>query len=311
MDLVSSNQPDFRCGFVALAGKPNVGKSTLLNRLIGQHLSIVSPKAQTTRERVAGILSAEDYQVLFIDAPGLIQPKYALQEAMSLAAGAAIDEADVLVFIADATRSDTLLDEQVVATIGAHSIPVIVALNKTDLVDDEARERLLAQIRGSGYETVAISALNGQGTDDLLEMLVSLLPESPPLFPVDESATQPVRFFVSEFVRETCMDLFREEIPYSIICRVDEFRENQDPIFIRVIIYVERESQKGMVIGKGGEAIRRVGEISRKKIEELVDGRVYLELRVKVMPGWSRKYGRLKQLGFQLPPNARGGQKIS
>jgi len=284
-----------------------VGKSTLLNTFVGQHLSIVSPKAQTTRERVAGILTGEHFQILFIDAPGLIQPKYALQEAMTLAAAAAIDEADCLVFIVDATRPNTLPDDAASTTITARQIPIVVALNKTDLVDEATRDRLLAQIRGMGYETLPISALEQQGTDQLLETLVSLLPESPPLFPLDESATQPVRFFVQEFVRETCMDLFREEVPYSIICRVDEFRENQDPIFIRVIIYVERESQKGMVIGKGGEAIRRVGEVSRKKIEELVDGHVFLELRVKVMPGWSRKYGRLQQLGVRLPPDARGG----
>lgn len=307
---MNAQTPDFRCGYVALAGKPNVGKSTLLNTLVGQHLSIVSPKAQTTRERVAGILTGEDFQILFIDAPGLIQPKYALQESMTLAAAAAIDEADVLVFIVDATHpADTLPGDEVTTAIAGRQVPTVVALNKTDLVDEATRERLLAEIRGTGYQTLPISALEQQGTDELLEILVSLLPESPPLFPLDESATQPVRFFAQEFVRETCMDLFREEIPYSIICRVDEFRENQDPIFIRVIIYVERESQKGMVIGKGGEAIRKIGEISRKKIEELVDGRVYLELRVKVMPGWSRKYSRLRQLGFQLPPETKGGHK--
>ena len=306
---MNTKTPDFRCGYVALAGKPNVGKSTLLNTLVGQHLSIVSPKAQTTRERVAGILTGEEFQILFIDAPGLIQPRYALQEAMSLAAGAAIDEADALVFIVDATRPDTLPDDAALTAITARQVPIVVALNKTDLVDEATRDRLLAETRKMGHEALPISALEQQGTDELLETLVSFLPESPPLFPLDDSATQPVRFFAQEFVRETCMDLFREEIPYSIICRVDEFRENQDPIFIRVIIYVERESQKGMVIGKGGEVIRKVGEISRKKIEELVDGHVYLELRVKVMAGWSRKYGRLRQLGFQLPPQARGGHE--
>jgi GTP-binding protein Era len=290
-----------------LAGKPNVGKSTLLNALVGQHLSIVSPKAQTTRERVAGILTDDDFQILFIDAPGLIEPKYALQEAMSLAAGAAIDEADAVVLIVDSTRSDTLPDDALSAALSVRRVPIIVVLNKTDLVDEASRERLLAAARATGFEALSISALEKVGTEDLLGRLVALMPESPPLFPVDEIATQPVRFFAQELVRETCMDRFREEIPYSIICRVDEFRENQDPVFIRVIIFVERESQKGMVIGKGGEAIREVGEISRKKIEKLVDARVYLELRVKVMPSWSRKHGRLKQLGFQLPTRDKGG----
>jgi GTP-binding protein Era len=299
----------YRCGYVALAGQPNVGKSTLLNALVGEHLSIVSPKAQTTRERVAGILSTDRFQILFIDAPGLIEPRYALQEAMRWAAGAAMEESDVIAFISDATRPDTLPDETLAKKMRSGSVPVLVAVNKIDLVDEAKRETLRREIERRGFPALALSALSEEGLADFLECLVPLLPESPPLFPIEDSATQPVRFFVQEFVRETCMEVFRDEIPYSVACRVDEFREDQDPIYIRVIIYVERESQKGIVIGKGGSAIKKVGELSRVKIEELVGNRVYLELRVKVMPGWSRKYGRLQQLGFRLPPNAGGGQK--
>jgi GTP-binding protein Era len=298
-----------RCGYVALAGRPNVGKSTLLNALIGEHLSIVSPKAQTTRERVSGILTTERFQIVFIDAPGLIEPRYALQEAMRWAAETALDEADVVAFIADATRPETLPDESLVDALRSRSVPLVVAINKCDLIDDETQDRLLQRAGEIAGGALAISAVTGAGLDDLLDRLVPLLPESPPLYPLDDTATQPVRFFVQEFVRETCMELFRDEIPYSITCRVDEFREDQDPIFVRVMVYVERESQKGIVIGKGGSALKRVGEISRKKIEGFLGRHVYLELRVKVMPRWSRDRARLKQLGFRLPAGARTGQK--
>jgi len=299
----------FRCGYVALAGRPNVGKSTLLNALVGEHLSIVSPKAQTTRQRVAGILSSDNFQILFIDAPGLMEPRYALQEAMRGAAVAAMKEADVVLLVADATRPKTLPGAELSREVDGHANPVIVALNKVDLVGVAERDRLLEQIAGAGYRALGISALTEEGLVELLELLLPLLPESPPLFPLDESATQPVRFFAQEYVREACMDLFEEEVPYSITCRVDEFREGQNPIYIRVVIYVERESQKGIVIGRGGSAIKKVGERSRQRIESLVGGRVFLELRVKVLPAWSRKYSRLQQLGFQAVPRGAGGQK--
>jgi len=299
----------FRCGYVALAGRPNVGKSTLLNALVGEHLSIVSAKAQTTRERVAGILSSDTFQILFIDAPGLLEPRYALQEAMRGAAVAAMKEADVVLFVGDATRPSTLPGADFSRESDGRSSHVVVALNKVDLVDMVVRDALLEEIAGAGYRALAISALTEEGLADLLELLLPLLPESPPLFPLDESATQPVRFFAQEYVREACMDLFQEEVPYSITCRVDEFREDQNPIYIRVIIYVERESQKGIVIGRGGSAIKKVGERSRQRIESLVGRRVFLELRAKVLPAWSRKYAQLKQLGFRTTPPGGGGQK--
>jgi len=304
-----SGMNGFRCGYVALAGRPNVGKSTLLNALVGEHLSIVSPKAQTTRQRVAGILSSDSFQILFIDAPGLMEPRYALQEAMRGAAVAAMKEADVVLFVVDATRPNTLPGAELSREVDGHANPVVVALNKVDLVDVAERDRLLEGIAGAGYRALAISALTEEGLVELLELLLPLLPESPPLFPLDESATQPVRFFAQEYVREACMDLFEQEVPYSITCRVDEFREGQDPIYICVVIYVERESQKGIVIGRGGSAIKKVGERSRQRIESLVGGRVFLELRVKVLPAWSRKYSRLQQLGFQAVPRGGGGQK--
>jgi GTP-binding protein Era len=298
----------FRCGYVALAGKPNVGKSTLLNALVGEHLSIVSPKAQTTRERVTGILTTDHYQILFVDGPGLLEPTYALQEAMRLAALTSISDADIVTYVVDATRPDTLPAEDSKLALGGASKPVIVAVNKSDLMNPTSLASLERAVRDRGFDGLCVSAATGEGLGVLLNRLAPLLPESPPLFPSGDTATETIRFFAEEFVRETALELFHDEIPYSIICRVDEFRESQDPVYVRVNIYVERESQKGIVIGVGGGAIKKVGEQARRKIEELIDARVYLELRVKVIPKWSRKPDQLKRLGFRLPPQTSGGQ---
>lgn len=303
-------QPDgaHRCGYVALAGRPNVGKSTLLNAMVGQHLSIVSPKEQTTRERVNGLLSGAGYQILLIDAPGLIEPRYKLQAAMRWAADAAIEEADVVAFVIDATRPDTEPDEGLREALRQRGVPLLWLFNKSDLVKESELERRLADARATGLDALAVSATAGTGLGRLLERLVPLLPESPPLFPKEYSATQPVRFFAAEYVRETCMELLREEVPYSVACRVDEFREANDPVYVRLTLFVERKSQKGIVIGKGGSMIRKIGEVSRAKIEGLIDRHVYLDLRVKVIPGWSRKTDRLRRLGFHVPADG-GGQK--
>ncbi|MGD2154883.1 MAG: GTPase Era [Gemmatimonadales bacterium] len=294
----------FRCGYVALAGRPNVGKSTLLNALVGEHLSIVSSKPQTTRERVAGLLTREEYQILFIDAPGLIEPRYELQRAMRWAAGAALDEADVVALVVDGTDPDTIPGNEL-ASLG--SVPLVVAINKVDLLDTASEARVSEALEARGWDAVAISATTGAGLDALLDRVVPLLPESPALYPEEDRAVQPLRFFVAEFVREACMETYRDEVPYGVMCRVDEFREQQDPAFIRVVIYVEKESQKGIVIGRGGSAIKEVGEASRKEIEDLMGRRVYLELRVKVLAGWRRKRSRLRQLGFALPPPSTSG----
>lgn len=294
-----------RCGFVALAGPPNVGKSTLLNALVGEHLSIVSPKAQTTRQRVTGLLSAEGHQILFVDAPGLIEPRYKLQEAMRWAAEAAIDDADVVVFITDATHLDRGPDEAIDRVLAARSVPCLTVLNKSDLVDEARIAYLTGRYRQSGRETLAVSATTGAGLDALIDWIVLRLPESPPLYPPEISAIQPVRFFAEEYVREACMELLEQEVPYGIASRVEEFREDEDPVYIRMTILVERPSQKGIVIGRGGAMIREVGTRARSKIEALLGRRAYLELRVKVLAGWSRKSARLRQLGFHVPSDQR------
>ncbi len=303
--------PAFRCGYVALAGRPNVGKSTLLNALVGEHLSIVSSKAQTTRERVSGILTTDSYQILFIDAPGLIEPRYQLQEAMRWAADAALDEADVVAFMVDGTKPDTIPDTESGDLVRLRSVPMIVVINKKDLLDAASEARLMEEVEARGWQAVALSAKTGEGLDGLLNCVVPQLPESPALFPEEHSATQSLRFFAEEYVRETCMETYRDEVPYSVMCRVDEFREEQDPVFIRIVIYVEKESQKGIIIGRGGSAIKTIGEASRVKIEDLIGRKVYLELRVKVLAGWRRKRARLRQLGFALPPPPKGGHNPS
>ncbi|UCF19500.1 MAG: GTPase Era [Gemmatimonadota bacterium] len=302
-------EPPHRAGSVALAGPPNVGKSTLLNALMGSHLSIVSPKAQTTRNRVYGVLTGEEYQVLLIDAPGLIEARYPLQDAMVKAVNAAIREADVVTLVVDAARQRTLAENQFDSVLRVASGPVIVAVNKVDLVDERTEQRFLDDLERWGYQGVAVSAVSGKGLDAFLERVVQMLPESPPLYPPEYAATQPLRFFAAEFVRETCMELFREEVPYSVACVVEEFREDRSPIYVAVTIYVEKESQKGILIGQGGSAIKRVGARSRVKIEELTGDRVYLDLRVKVLTGWSKKPWELHRLGLQPPPEPRGGQK--
>lgn len=236
----------YRCGYVALAGRPNVGKSTLLNAVVGAHLSIVSPLPQTTRERVTGILTTDAYQIAFLDAPGLLEPRHALQEVMRWAADRAIEDADLVAFLSDASKPNSLPKEAVMQAVADRSVSILVAINKCDLVDRETEARLVREVASRSYDCVAISAVTGTGLEEFRERVVPQLPEAPPLFPPDHSAV---------------------------------------------------------------ESIKKVGEVSRRKIEELLGQRVYLDLRVKAMGGWPRKRGHLEHLGFRLPPESRSGQK--
>ncbi len=307
-DVEAETGAAFRAGYVALAGRPNVGKSTLLNALVGEYLSIVTPLPQTTRQQVAGILTTESYQIVFLDAPGLLEPGYALQEAMRWAALRAIEDADLVAYLIDAARPVSPADPEVLETLAHLSTPVLMTITKSDQVESGTAARLEGRLRDLGYDTLTISALTGAGLDEFREWLVARLPESPALFPSDQTGVQPLRFFAEEFIREACMQLFREELPYSIASRVEEFREGREPVYIRATIYVQRQSQKGIVIGRGGGSIKRVGELARRKIEELLGEGVYLDLRVKVMAGWPRKRRQLEHLGFRLPPESRSGQ---
>jgi GTP-binding protein Era len=282
---------------VTFVGKPNSGKSTLLNRIIGEKLSITSPKPQTTRDRVVGIRTAGDTQMIILDTPGLLDPSYALQEAMRQTARHALDDADVIVYLSDITDGVPAPLEIAAKLDRQPRAPVILALNKSDKLP--ASSATAAESGGAPESTLRISALTGDGVPALIERIESLLPESPFLYPADEISTQPVRFFAAELVRETVLEQLRDEIPYSIACEIEEFREDRSPKFIRAVIYVERESQKGIVVGAKGAAIKKIGERSRGKIETFIGDRVYLELHVKVLPNWRRDPSALSRFGYQ------------
>ncbi len=293
-----------RTGYVTLLGRPNAGKSTLLNRLVGQHLSIVTAKAQTTWQRVTGILTTEDAQLIFLDTPGLLQAKDLLQRAMLAAALEALQEADVVLLVVDASRfPDTLDKERLSATLENTAAPVHVALNKVDAAPEDAVvswERWIAK-RPWQARIHRISAEDGQGTEALLEALTADLPEGPFLYPEDEVAANPVRFFAAELVRETVFEQYGQEIPYSVFCQVEEFREAQDPVYIKMRIWVERSSQKGILVGAGGRAIRELGQASRAKIEHFLGRPVYLDLWVKPLKSWRKNRARLGEMGFRVP----------
>ena len=292
-----------RAGYVTLVGRPNAGKSTLLNRLIGEHLSIVTAKAQTTWQRVTGILTTGSDQLIFLDTPGLLEVHDLFQRAMLGAALQALSEADVVLLVIDSTRKPSPEETaRIVHAVEEARAPIHVAVNKID----EASEGqvgawnvwLAEHIPGDIHP---ISAADGSGVDALLEAVRSALPESPFLYPEDDIASDPVRFFVAELVRETIFEQYHQEIPYSVFCQVEEYRGAQDPIYIQMNVYVERESQKGILIGKKGLAIRALGERSREKIEHFLDARVYLDLWVRPLKAWRKNRAHLSQLGFRVP----------
>ena len=229
-----------KAGIITVVGKPNAGKSTLLNRVVGEKLSIVSPKPQSTRDRIVGIKTTDDAQMIFLDTPGLLNPRYPLQQAMRGTALAALNEADVVLYLADGTEGPPPPLVDVAQLEHAVRAPVILAINKTDLLNDGQREAL----RELQPEAHFIAATTGRGVDDLLGVLSALLPESPFLYPDDEISTQTVRFFVSELVRETALEQLDDEVPYSVACEIEEFRESQSPVYIRAVLHVERDSQK-------------------------------------------------------------------
>lgn len=292
-----------RTGYVTLVGRPNAGKSTLLNQLVGEHLSIVTPKAQTTWQRVTGILSVGTDQMIFLDTPGLLEAKDMLQRAMLGAALEALAEADITILLIDSTtKPNSRETASTIEALSETSAPLYIALNKVDIADEEAIRAWEAwadrELSGSVYR---LSSLTGEGADALLEGLRADLPVGPFLYPEEDIASDPVRFFVAELVRETIFELYHQEIPYSTFCQVEEFREDQDPVYVQVQIFVERESQKGILIGKKGRAIRELGEMARMKIEHFIDMRVYLDLWVKPLKSWRKNRGHLNRLGFRLP----------
>ena len=292
-----------RAGIVTLAGAPNVGKSTLLNAFVGEKLSIVTPRPQTTWQRVAGIYSGPAHQIIFIDTPGLFAARDLFHRGMVETAYRAVEDADIVLVVLDAVAVRKRSPWRALrALLGQAPAPRMAALNKIDAVPGRAVEALVVEAeRALGAPTFPVSALEGTGVEELREALQAKLPRSPFLFPPDLIASDPVRFFAGELVRESVFELYRQEIPYSVSCRLEQFREDGDPIYIQATLYVERSSQKGILIGDGGRAIRELGSRARAKIERFVDRRVYLDLRVKVLAGWRRKRGHLRRLGFAVP----------
>jgi len=292
-----------RAGYVALVGLPNAGKSTLLNCFVGEHLSIASSKAQTTWQRVTGILTEGSTQIVFLDTPGLLDPRDLLQHAMRAAALEALTEADVVLLVVDASREpESAVQKRLAPALAGRPAPILLALNKMDCATDaslRAWERWGAEV--PGVRAHPVSARTGTGTVELLDALRAGLPESPFYYPDDEIASEPVRFFVAELVRETIFDRYHEEIPYAVFCEVTEFRESQDPIYVGVDLLVEKPSQKGILIGRGGAAIRELGTASRAKIEHLLGRSVYLDLWVKPLESWRKSRPQLTRLGFRLP----------
>lgn len=284
-------------GLIAVVGRPNAGKSTLLNRLVGQKLSIVSPKPQSTRDRVVGIRTDPDAQFIFHDTPGLLNPRYALQRAMRATALQALEDADVILYLVDAAAGPPEPLEKAAGLPTAPRAPVVTVLNKADLLGPDERRLLLEAIPAA----IFASARTGEGMDALLEACRERLPESPFLYPEDELSTQTVRYFTAELIRETALEQLEEELPYSIACEIEEFREEPPPVYIRAVLYVERESQKGILIGAKGARARSIGKAARAKIESLLGQRVYLDLWVKVLPNWRKSAAALRRFGYRLP----------
>jgi GTPase len=281
-----------RCGHIALAGAPNVGKSSLLNVLVGQHLAIVSPKPQATRLPVTGLRTEADTQYVFHDLPGLLDPAYLMQQRMREAAIQALDRADVLLYLHPAPDAPAPPLQQLARLDATPDVPIIPVYTKGDLVSAERREAL----RAEGAAVVAVGDV--ESIAGLLARVRPLLPESDFQFDPEDVGTQPLRFFVVEYLREAAFELLGDELPYAFNAEVEEFRENESPMYIRVTLFVERESQKGIVIGRNGQTIKALGAHARARLEELTGSPVYLDTWVKALPKWRKSASALTRFGF-------------
>ena len=295
---------DHKAGFVNIIGSPNVGKSTLMNRLVGERLSIINAKAQTTRHRIMGIVSGEDWQIVYSDTPGVLDPAYKLQEGMMKFVRTALRDADVLLIVTT-PEEETLDHPETLEKVQKMDIPVLLLINKIDLSDQAAVAERIAHWQSlvPRAEIHPISALHGFNVDHLLDRIVALLPESPAFFPKDEMTDKPMRFFVSEIVREKILTHCKQEVPYSSEVTVESFKEDRTkdgkPLRrIHATILVARESQKAILIGTGGKMIKRLATDARKDLEDFLKEKVFLELRIKVDKDWRNDERKLKQYGY-------------
>lgn len=301
---------DFKAGYVAIVGEPNVGKSTLLNTLLQHKISIVTPKPQTTRYKIIGIMTGENYQIVFLDTPGLIKPRYLLQEVMMEYAESALRDADIILFMVDVKKvkmSENIVNSLPFEILKKHvnEKPIILVINKVDLIN---KLEVLPMIDFFSKifpfkEIVPISALKGQNIDELKKVLIQYLPHHPPFYPPDMITEHPERFFVAEIIREKIFQFYRQEIPYSTTVSIVEFKEAQtegERDYIRAEIYVEKDSQKGIIIGKDGQMLKKIGKLAREEIEWFLGRPVYLELYVKARSKWRDSKAWLRRLGYTV-----------
>ena len=300
LDASGQTAEGHKAGFVNIVGNPNVGKSTLMNDLVGERISIITSKAQTTRHRIMGIVNTPSCQIVFSDTPGVLKPKYKLQESMLDFSEGALTDADILLYVTDVVE-DPVKNRDFLDKVAREKAPVLLVINKIDLLkDNDALEQIIAEWKEllPNAEVFPCSAREHFNIDNLQKRIVELLPPSPPFFGKDALTDKPARFFVTEIVREKILLLYDKEIPYSAEVLVEKFDEKDNSIHIMAVIYVERDSQKGILIGKGGDRIKRVGIEARKDIEKFFGKKVYLELFVKVEKDWRNRENKLRSFGY-------------
>ena len=288
-----------KAGFVNIVGNPNVGKSTLMNRLVGEKISIITSKSQTTRHRIKGIVNTDDYQIVFSDTPGVVKPSYKMQEYMLEFSKSALVDADIILYVTDVVENiEKNLD--FIDKVNKSDIPVLLVINKIDLTTQEKLEALFDKWKSliPRAEIFPLSATENFNVDNLYKRIVELLPEGEPFFPKDELTDLPSRFFVNEIIREKILQYYDKEVPYSVEVEVEEFKEDDKRINIMAVIYVERSSQKGIIIGSQGEAPKKVGTQARLDIEAFFGKKVFLNLYVKVLKDWRNKDSELKNFGY-------------
>ncbi len=291
----------FKSGFVNIVGNPNVGKSTLMNDLVGERISIITSKAQTTRHRITGIVNAPGYQIVFSDTPGVLKPKYKLQESMLEFSEGALTDADILIYVTDVVEDPTK-NADFLDRVAKETVPVLLVINKVDLVKNSAELETIVdkwKERLPKAEIFPVSATERFNVDNLMKRIVELLPEGQPYFGTDALTDKPARFFVTEIIREKILLNYDKEIPYSVEVIVEKFEEKETAIHIMAVIYVERDTQKGIIIGKGGQKLKRVGIEARKDIEKFFDKKVYLEMFVKVEANWRNRENKLREFGYE------------
>ncbi|WP_410220257.1 GTPase Era [Pedobacter sp.] len=288
-----------KAGFVSIIGKPNVGKSTLMNAIVGEKLSIITPKAQTTRHRILGIVNTEDYQIVFSDTPGIIKPKYELQDSMMSAVSLSLSDADLILFVTDIHEKHD--ENDVLEKIANSNIPLVVLINKIDTATQElvAEKTAFWQQKLNPLYIFAISALHQYNLEGLLPLILEHLPEHPAYYDKEDLTDRHLRFFASEIIREKIFLNYQKEIPYSTEVIITSFKEEDGLTRISAEIIVERDSQKNILIGKGGSSLKKVGTEARKDIEKFIDQKVFLQLFVKVIPDWRSKKNYLKNFGYE------------